>query len=243
MEPPHSLAADRYRLLALDYLGTGDSDKPKTGFTYTVQEQADLIAQMIQELDLGRANLIGASYGGAIVLNLPAHYPDRVNKVVSIEGGIVRPKELPASPLEFVFRYPVIGDLVVLLIKTGLLTGLVAKTVAGKWYPHMSAQDKHEMWEQQRDNSRSAARIPWYWISVSNRTCEDFEGAAKAMLVPILYLYGQESDFATMLVEPNVRFLETYLPQTRIVGLEGGIHDLEFQQPRQVADLVLEFLG
>jgi hypothetical protein len=41
------LLADRYRLLALDYLGTGDSDKPKTGFRYTIQEQADLIAQMI----------------------------------------------------------------------------------------------------------------------------------------------------------------------------------------------------
>jgi hypothetical protein len=46
-----------------------------------------------------------------------------------------------------------------------------------------------------------------------------------------------------MLVEPNIRFLKTYLPQARIVGLDGGIHDLEFQKPRQVADLILEFLG
>ena len=236
------LLSDHYRLLALDYVGTGDSDKPQTGFRYTVQEQADLTAQMIKELELGKVHLVGASYGGAIVLNLPVRYPELVNKVVSIEGGVVRLKELPGSPMETILKYPVVGELFIGIAKTGLLNRVLLRLVAGKWYSHMTADDKWELLEQLSYNVKSASRIPWYWISVSYRTCEDFEEAAKSMRTPILYLYGKESDFMEMLVEDNIRFLETHLPHVRIVGLEGGIHDLEFQKPKEVANLILNFL-
>ncbi|MFB0533529.1 MAG: alpha/beta fold hydrolase [Anaerolineae bacterium] len=43
--------------------------------------------QMIKELELGKVHLVGASYGGAIVLNLPVRYPELVNKVVSFHGN------------------------------------------------------------------------------------------------------------------------------------------------------------
>ena len=44
-------------------------------------------------------------------------------------------KELLRSPLEFSFRDPVIGDLFALFMRTGLWADLVAKMVAGRWYP------------------------------------------------------------------------------------------------------------
>jgi len=80
---------EHYWLLALGYLGTGDSYKPNKGFRYTVEEQADLTGKVMRRLDLGKVNLIGGSYRGAIILNLAAPYPDLVDKVVSIEGGVV----------------------------------------------------------------------------------------------------------------------------------------------------------
>jgi len=99
------LFSDHYRLLALDYVGTGDSDKPKKGFRYTVEEQADLTAKMIEKLELGKVHLIGGSYGGEIVLNVVVRYPDLANKVVSIEGGVVRPEELPGDPEEMAMEH------------------------------------------------------------------------------------------------------------------------------------------
>jgi pimeloyl-ACP methyl ester carboxylesterase len=234
--------AEHYRLLAVDYLGSGDSDKPPTGFKYTIQEQAHLIACLISQLGFDRAHLIGSSYGGAIVLNLAARYPARVNKVVCIEGGIVKPRNLPGSPLESLLKYPLIGDLFLAAAKTGALNPMLMRLIAGSWYSQMTAADKQEMLEQLHYNIRSAARIPWYWISISHRTCEDFEEAAKNIQAPVLYLYGAASDFLEPLVRDNVRFLETYLPQARITALEGGIHDLEFQKPAEVADLALGFL-
>ncbi|MDI7258836.1 MAG: alpha/beta hydrolase [Thermodesulfobacteriota bacterium] len=60
------LLSGHYRLLAIDYLGTGDSDKPRSGFGYTIEEQADLIAGMIEELKIIKPHLVGVSYGGGI---------------------------------------------------------------------------------------------------------------------------------------------------------------------------------
>ena len=237
------LLSNRYRLLALDYVGTGDSDKPRTGFRYTVHEQAGLIAQMIEQLALGKTHLVGVSYGGAIVLNLAVRHPELVHKVISIEGGIVIPRELPASPMESFLRYPVLGDLFIGIAKTGVLKSVLVRLIAGKWYPDMTTDDKREMLEQVHYNAKSGSRTAWYWISISHKTCEDFAEAAKSLKAPVLYLYGTQSDFKEMLLEDNIRFLETWLPHVRIVGIEGGIHDLEFQKPEQVAGLILGFLG
>jgi pimeloyl-ACP methyl ester carboxylesterase len=76
-----------YRLLCIDYIGVGDSDKPRSGFGYTIEEQADLIAKMIESLQISKVHILGVSYGGAIALNLSARYPDKVGKIVSIEGN------------------------------------------------------------------------------------------------------------------------------------------------------------
>jgi len=237
------LLSKHYRLLVLDYVGTGDSDKPQKGFRYSVQEQAHLISKLIKQLNLGCIHLIGASYGGAIALNLAARHPEQISKVVSIEGGIVKPQTLPGNPLEFALQYPVIGDLFIGLVKTGFLNGLLLKLIAGQWYAHMTEDDKSEFLEQLRYNAKSASRIAWYWITVSHKTCEDFTATAKTMQMPILYLYGTASDFMEPLLQENIRFLETHLPHAQIVGLTGGIHDLQFQKPTEVADAVLSFLG
>jgi pimeloyl-ACP methyl ester carboxylesterase len=237
------LLSGEYRLLALDYLGVGDSDRPKNGFKYTVQEQAELIARMIEKLELGRVHLIGGSYGGAIVLYLPARYPNLVGKVVSIEGGVVRPEEMPTTPLEFILRYPVVGDLFIALLKTGWLDETFVRLIVGERYDSIGVRDRSELLEQFRHNARSASRIPWYWITASYKTSESFDGIAKSMRTPILYLYGVESDFRENLVEPNISFLEAHLPNARIVGLEGGGHDLGFEKPRETADLILDFFA
>lgn len=232
--------ADSYRLLAVDYVGTGDSDKPTSGFRYTIEEQADLIAKMIKQLDLGKVHVVGGSYGGVIVFNLAARYPALINKVVSIEGGVVAPQNLPSSPLELLLKYQVLGDLVILLVRTGLLNKMVLRLVTGKWYRHMTREEKKETLEQLSWNAKSATRVAWYWIGVSSRTSKDFADEAKSIKVPVLYLYGTETDFIE-LIRVNAQFFETYLPAVRMVGLEGGIHDVAWQKPKEVAALIADF--
>ena len=61
------ILSKNYQLLAMDYLGVGDSDKPRSGFGYTVEEQADLIARMIETLQISKVHIVGTSYGEALL--------------------------------------------------------------------------------------------------------------------------------------------------------------------------------
>lgn len=234
------LLSDHYRLLAVDYVGTGDSDKPKSGFRYTIEEQADLTAKMIEKLELRKVHLLGVSYGGVIVLNLAARYPELVNKVVSIEGSAIRTTKLGGFGLmQFFFAWP-IGCCTIGIIRTGLLNKFVIRLVAGKWYRLMTPDDKKELLEDLFYSTKSATRTSWYWQSVSPKTCANIEEESKSIKAPVLYLYGKESDFMEM-VNENIRFFGTYLPNVQVVGLEGAIHDLQVQKPKEVADLILDF--
>ncbi len=236
------LLARDFRLLALDYVGVGDSDKPEKGFDYTVQEQTDLIAKMVQQMGLDKVNLIGGSYGGAIVFDFAARYPSLVGKIVSIEGGVVKPDKMKGDSMEYCLKFPVVGDVFVKVIRTGVLNKPVARVVAGKWYSSMTPVDKEEVLEQISSNAKSASRIPWYKISIARKTSKNIEEEARSIKSPVLYLYGTESDYKEILLEKNIKFLKDYLPQAWIVAVEGGIHDLAMQKPAEIANVILEFL-
>jgi len=230
-----------YKVLAIDYLGVGDSDKPRVGFGYTIEEQANLIARMIEALQLPRVRLVGVSYGGGIALNLAARHQDKVQEIVCIEGnGVIKHKKLPYRSLA-VLRLPVIGDIPIGMIRSGLIDWIIAKWVMGKAWPHMQEEEKKEITEIISQNNKSASRISWHHISRTLETSKDFSEEAKTIRVPVLYLYGKKSEYRGM-VEKNIEFFKTHLPHVELVGIEDGIHDLQLQKPKEVAHLILEFL-
>jgi pimeloyl-ACP methyl ester carboxylesterase len=236
------LLAGDFRLLALDYVGTGDSDKPTKGFDYTIQEQTDIIVRMITQMGLDKVNLIGGSYGGAIVFDFAARYPELTSKIISIEGGVVRRDKIKGDPMEYCLKFPVIGDIFVRVVRSGVLNKPVAKAAAGQWYSSMTLTDRKEVLEQISSNTKSASRVPWYKISLARKISKDIEEEAKSIKAPILYLYGTKSDFKEIQLEKNIKFFTTYLPSAWIEAVEGGIHDLAMQKPTEVSDLILEFL-
>lgn len=230
-----------YRLLCLDYLGIGDSDKPRSGFGYTIEEQTDLIAGMIEKLEIPRIHILGVSYGGAIALNFAARYPERVGKVVSIEGNGIRHQNLPYRPLKDFLRWPVVGEVPIGVIRSGLADRLITKSVMGKAWGQMSDIEREEVIEIVSQNNKTASRLSWYRISRTIEASRDFTDQAKTIQAPVLYLYGGNSTYHDMAMT-NAEFLKTHLLNVKIVRFDDGIHDLELQKPEEVAALVLEFL-
>jgi pimeloyl-ACP methyl ester carboxylesterase len=105
----------------------------------------------------------------------------------------------------------------------------------------MTAAEKEEELALLKYNAGSANRVVWYWVSISFKTCRDFTEEAKSITAPVLYLYGERSDFAEM-TRANIDFFNAHLPNAMIYGFADGIHDLQTQKPREVASLILEFL-
>jgi pimeloyl-ACP methyl ester carboxylesterase len=220
----------------------GDSDKPRSGFGYTIEEQADLIVKMVDALQISKVQIFGVSYGGAIALNVAARYPEKVDKIISIEGNGIKHQGIPYRPMKGLLGWPVVGELSIGVIRLGVADRLVAKSVMGKAWEQMPEAEKKEIVEIVAQNNKTASSVSWHLISRTLETSKDFSDQAKTIQIPVLYLYGGNSHYHGM-AETNAEFLKTHLRNAKIVRLHDGIHDLELQKPEDVAALVLEFLA
>ena len=234
-----------YKLLCIDYLGAGDSDKPVSGFGYTIEEQADLIVKIMEALEIPKIRILGVSYGGAIALNLAARYPEKVDKIVSIEGNGIngnRHQKISYGPMQDFLRFPIFGEIAIGLIRSGLADNTVTKTVMGKAWKDLNDTEKDEVKRIVSQSNRTASRSSWFHMCRTLRTSRDFTEEAKRISTPILYLYGGNSDYYEM-AKGNAEFFKAYLNDAQIVRFDDGIHDLQLQKPEDVSTLVLEFLS
>ena len=236
------LLAPHFNLIALDNFGTGDSDKPGEEFSYTVAEQADMIIQLMDELQIPHCTLIGVSYGGMIALNIAARYPERVEAVVCIEGAVIMPKPSPYYFMEHGLDIPIIGDAIIGFIRSGLFNEMVAKDVMGYAWPTLHDKDKAEVKEIISHFLQAATRPTWLSLTRALRISEDFTEEAKGIKAPVLYLAGDKSSFREM-TETNIAYFRNNLPNVSVVSFEDGIHDLELQKPRETVSIILEFLA
>ena len=78
------LAHAGYRVVAVDLLGFGFSDKPRS-FDYSIESHARIIWRLMNQLGIGQAIIVGNSYGGAVALNLALDYPEAVEKLVLVD--------------------------------------------------------------------------------------------------------------------------------------------------------------
>ncbi|MCB9528428.1 MAG: alpha/beta hydrolase [Myxococcales bacterium] len=74
-------AAKGYRVVALDMLGYGKSDKPSS-FPYTMEAMAEVVRALVDHLGVERPILVGHSMGGQTALSYAIRYPDAVAGLV-----------------------------------------------------------------------------------------------------------------------------------------------------------------
>ena len=241
------LLVDDFRLIAVDYLGVGDSDKPISGFDYSVQAQAEVVHGLLDALKIPKANVMGVSYGASIALYLGARWPERVNKVISIEGFTnVENVRLPwVDSLASLLSTPVVGNLFIFLIQTGLLDG-IRTALAMRQERVPSDPKKVERIERiVRASSRGATVWGWRGIAMSRVTStirsHHEPGLLRGGTVPVLQLVGTASVFKKA-IQPSLQELG-HLPNVSIVTIEGGGHDVQLQKPEVVARIVREFFA
>ena len=82
-----------HRVIRVDLLGHGGSAAPRSG--YSMEEQADRLAQVLDRLGIERTAVVGHSMGGSVVTALAERYTGRIDRVMTIgtppdpQGGVL----------------------------------------------------------------------------------------------------------------------------------------------------------
>ncbi|MHB8863235.1 MAG: alpha/beta fold hydrolase [Pirellulaceae bacterium] len=83
-----------YRVLAVDHIGCGLSDKPQK-YPYTLQRHIDNLVALIDQLDLHDTTLVAHDWGGAIGLGAAVARADRFRAFVLLNTGAFPPPFIP----------------------------------------------------------------------------------------------------------------------------------------------------
>jgi pimeloyl-ACP methyl ester carboxylesterase len=224
------ILARNHRVVAIDLLGHGGSEKPKSG--YSIPNQADLVAGVLGRLDVRDAEVVGHSLGGGVVTALAERSPQLVDRVVIVDTATTHESGDLGLLAKLVF-VPVIGD-ALWRIKPDFATrkGLEVAFAPGFQVPDAFVENVNEMTYTAYDRSA--------------RDSEDYSteaGLAQRMKEsgkPLLVIMGAEEQ---IIDDPPARLAEyrQIYPGTKTKLIQGAGHSPNVEKPAETAALVLAF--
>ena len=94
------------RVIAVDHIGCGLSDKPQD-YPYRLEQHIANLRRLVETLDLRNVTLVGHDWGGCIGMGAACEIPDRFSRFVLLNTGAFRSKQIPLRIA--VCRIPVFG--------------------------------------------------------------------------------------------------------------------------------------
>jgi pimeloyl-ACP methyl ester carboxylesterase len=224
------LLSPHHRVIAIDLLGHGGSEKPASGYSMT--NQARLVAGALVKLRVHKATVVGHSLGGIVATALAESSPRLVRRVVIIDQAPVNNgfgADLPfTDALTFT---PVIGEaLWRVMPNSAIEDGLGIAFAPGFDVPDPFVDDFRRLTYSAYDASPEAEDE--YTESVP------LDVRLSRARVPLLAIFGAEEQ----IYEPRAA-LRAYarVPGARTRLLAGAGHSPNVERPRATARLILEF--
>jgi pimeloyl-ACP methyl ester carboxylesterase len=216
------------RVIRFDLLGHGHSEKPRDG--YAPDDQARLVAAALEKLRVKRATVVGHSMGGTVASALVELEPQLVRKV-AVLGTTPRDgyAELPLTGR--VATWPVVGELVRRFAPDQVIkAGMDSAFADDVDVPDGFVDDLDGMTFSAYDKSNTEARE-----FVEDKPNSERVASAD---VPLLVIFGTEDE----LVEPKAANVWARdVPRARVVKMSGVGHSPQWERPRDVVKLLLDY--
>ncbi len=98
------------RVIAVDHIGCGLSDKPQD-YPYRLEQHVSNLRRLVETLDLRNVTLVGHDWGGCIGMGVAGEMPDRFRRFVLMNTSAFRSQAIPLRIA--VCRIPVLGAIAV----------------------------------------------------------------------------------------------------------------------------------
>jgi pimeloyl-ACP methyl ester carboxylesterase len=234
--PTAAALADRFRVIALDLPGFGDSTKP-LGAPYDAPYFARAVIALLDALELERVHLVGNSMGGRVALEVGLRHPDRVRRLVLLSSSLAWRRERPWAGLVRLAR-PELGLLQV--APRGIVEGIVRRLIPGAESGWTAAGVDEFLRAYLTPRGRAA-----FYAAARNIYLEEPEGEhgfwtrLRQLHAPALFVWGRHDRLVPVAF---ARHVIDALPNAEHLELDCG-HVPQVERPRETHAAIARFLG
>ena len=223
------LTAAGFRALRYDMYGRGYSDRPRV--TYNRALYHDQLLELLDALNLHEPlDLLGYSFGGAIVTDFAAQHPERVRRLALISPIVYN------YPTPRAFRLPVIGEFLGRIIGVRTVTKRANSMVEGtRFGQHHSA-----LFAEQTTYKGFQASLLSMIRSDAIGDHRDSYKAVGKQKYRVLLIWGSRD---TEIPEEVINTARKLIPQVEFHVVQDAGHGILFQKPEQVSAILINFLG
>jgi pimeloyl-ACP methyl ester carboxylesterase len=213
----------RFRVVRVDLLGHGASEKPRAG--YAMERQADAVAAAARALGVRRATVVGHSMGGMVATALAERHRALVGRLMVIGTSPV-PPDVALSPLTPAF-----------LPVTGHLARLYARRDTVRWVLERGLRPEVDLDDAQ---VADVDAITYRAFSQSVDAMQDFREAAplderlRRARAPVTAVFGASDEEAGY----EGRYLR--VPGSALRTIPGAGHSPMLDQPERMASVIEE---
>ena len=228
----------KYRVVAPDLLGHGQSDKPRGD--YSLGAFAVWLRDLLDELGISRATIVGQSLGGGVAMQFVYQHPDYCQRLILISSGGLGPdvgwtlRLLSAPGAELIL--PVIAPRPVLTVGNKLRS----------WFTAVGIQSPRgaEIWSAYSSLADSQTRQAFLRTL---RSVVDYRGQAVSALnrlhmaaeLPTMAIWGDQDQIIPV---AHAYAAQAARPGSRLEVLAGVGHFPHVERPTEVVDLIDDFI-
>ena len=231
--------AQRYRVVAPDLLGHGESAKPMGD--YSLGAHASGLRDLMARLEIERATIVGQSLGGGIALQLAYQHPGLCDRLVLVSsGGLGR----EVSPILRMLSLPG-SELVLPVVASGFVRdrgrsvnrwlrdqGIRTSWMAEMWRAYASLADA--------ENRQAFVRTLRSVVDLGGQVVSANDRLYLAAAVPTLIIWGDHDDIIPV---AHAHAAHAAIPGSRLEIFEGVRHFPQSEDPERFVEVLDDFIA
>jgi pimeloyl-ACP methyl ester carboxylesterase len=230
-----TMLSQTHRVIALDLIGFGDSDKPKVD--YTLELLTSFLKSFLEALNIKQCYLIGHSMGGGVALQFTLDHPELVKKLVLVSSAGFN-QQIPL--LLRLGTLPFIGPLVIKHSKKRIAHGI-------KYFTY----SKNTINTDFINNNYRINKLPGAMRTTCNllQTNANFQGIRTEILkaleqrmheikVPVLIVWGKQDHLLSVAGAYTAKKL---IPQAELHILDQCGHTPQLEKTQEFNELIQKF--
>lgn len=218
------------RVMAMDLMGFGDSDKPPR--MYHIADYAQNVIALLDELGIEKTSIFGNHTGAFVAAEVAAAYPDRVEKIIL--GNVPGFGEEGKARLDELFAI-------------GFHIQADGSHLIKRWQARSRYVGSAELNHRWVLDDLKCFGHPLYAVWAVSQYCLEAEERLHQIQCPTLILWGlddvQEFERLGLAKAENRHFVAKAIPNCREIEFAEGTICMMNQMPEEISQVVLEFLN